>query len=231
MTVGQRPAMGEEVVFAGVAEGRRADQCGMVAEPDGGLGLAPGLFGQARDAGDHGHRPVGPVARRLRRQTQHRLVEAAVADGELGRVHADREPAGAGIEIVAGERTLAPRVELAGAVKRKRMGRNRQAGGDALANRPRAGRQRVSRLISIARRGFRSGSACRGCAHRWSSQSAVQSISSVSVTSGGPNRRRASEESLSQAVGASSPDDDRLPCRSARRRHGQDREWRPSPGR
>ena len=35
-----------------------------------------------------------------------------VADGELRRVHADREPAGAGGEVVAGQGALAALVEL-----------------------------------------------------------------------------------------------------------------------
>jgi hypothetical protein len=45
----------------------------------------------------------------------------------LGGVHADREPARAGIEIIAGERALAPRIELAIAVERERMRRNHHA--------------------------------------------------------------------------------------------------------
>ena len=52
-------------------------------------------------------------ARRLHGELQHRPVEADVADRELRGVDADRETAGAGIEIVAGERALPARIELA----------------------------------------------------------------------------------------------------------------------
>ncbi len=43
---------------------------------------------------------------------EHRLVQAALADGELGGVHAHRQAARAGVQVVARERALAPWIEL-----------------------------------------------------------------------------------------------------------------------
>ena len=61
------------------------------------------------------------------RELQHRPVEPGVADRELGGMHADREPAGAGVEIVARERALAAGVELAAGIERERMRRDHGA--------------------------------------------------------------------------------------------------------
>ena len=58
---------------------------------------------------------------------QHRPVEPGLADRELRGVDADREPARAGIEIVAGQRPLPPRIELALGIERQRMRRNDDA--------------------------------------------------------------------------------------------------------
>src|SRR5438046_1669979 len=44
---------------------------------------------------------------------KHRPVQADVSDGELGGVDADREPAGAGVDVIAGQRALVDEVELA----------------------------------------------------------------------------------------------------------------------
>ena len=67
----------------------------------------------------------------LGRQLQHRAVEADIADLELRGVHADREPAGAGIDVVARKGALRGAVELAPLVERQRVrGDNRPAAQD-----------------------------------------------------------------------------------------------------
>ena len=62
-------------------------------------------------------------AARSRGKLQHRPIKPGLADRELRGVDADREPTGAGIEIVASERTLPPRIELAFCIERQRMRR------------------------------------------------------------------------------------------------------------
>ena len=74
----------------------------------------------ARDAGRAGasvHARAG-----LGRELEHRAVEPGLADRELRRVDADREPAGAGVEVVARQRALPPLVEAASRVERQRVG-------------------------------------------------------------------------------------------------------------
>ena len=82
------------------------------------LGRLPG------ETGDEGNRPFCPIVRGFRGKFQDRRVEARLADGELGAVHADRQPAGAGVEVIATERTLAAPVEPSLRIKRQRMGGN-----------------------------------------------------------------------------------------------------------
>jgi hypothetical protein len=65
-----------------------------------------------------------PLARRLRGNAQHRLVQAALADRELGGVHTHRQAARAGVQVVARQCALAPLVELAPRVQRQRVCRN-----------------------------------------------------------------------------------------------------------
>ena len=70
------------------------------------------------------------AARRLDRELEHRAVEPDVADRELRRVDADRQPAGAGVEVVARQRALAALVEAALGVERERVGRDDGAGAE-----------------------------------------------------------------------------------------------------
>ena len=85
----------------------------MIAEFARELRLLNRLRGAADHAGDHDRRDGAPIRRRVHRKLEHRPIEPGLADRELRGVDADREPAGAGIEIVASERTLPPRIELA----------------------------------------------------------------------------------------------------------------------
>ena len=91
----------------------------MVAERARRARLLDGL-GRAPDrAGDHDEGAVAPGLRRLGGELQHRAVEPGLADGELRRVDADREPARASVDVVAGERPLRDAVELAARVERE----------------------------------------------------------------------------------------------------------------
>ncbi len=107
-----------------VLPGGQAEQPGVVAQPHRRAGLAHRLFAAAGEAGDHQHRPLGPVRHGLGGAAQHGLIEPVVADGELGGVDADGQAADAGIEVVAAERSLAAEVDLAFGVERQGMGRN-----------------------------------------------------------------------------------------------------------
>lgn len=59
-----------------------------------------------------------------------------VADGELGAMDPDREAAGAGIEIIPGQRPLAALVEPPVAVESERMGRDHRALAQSRQNGP-----------------------------------------------------------------------------------------------
>ena len=99
----------------------------MVAERAGSARLLDGLGGLADDAGDHHQRALGPGPGRLGGQLQHGAVEADVPDLELRGVHANGEPAGAGIDVVARQRPLRGAIELALLVERQRMRRQHGA--------------------------------------------------------------------------------------------------------
>ena len=126
--------MRDQLVLGGALEsGERKKPC-VIAEAARDMGFLAGLVGAAGEAGNHHLRDVRPLGRGAHRELEHRLIKADVADRELGGVDADREPTGAGVEVVTGERALAHRVELARRVERERMRRNR----DAAAQRRRA---------------------------------------------------------------------------------------------
>jgi hypothetical protein len=72
-------------------------------------------------------RPVAPAFGGLGGEPQHRLVEAVIADGELGGVDPDRQAAGPGIEIIAGECLLAALVEPPVVVEGEGMGGDHRA--------------------------------------------------------------------------------------------------------
>src|SRR5919109_858039 len=91
------------------------------------LRLLDRLRGAAGEARDHDRSFARPARGGAHREFQHRLEQSCLANGELGGVHADREPARAGIEIIAGEGALTPGIELAVAVERERMRGNHYA--------------------------------------------------------------------------------------------------------
>ncbi len=103
---------------------RQRQHAGVVAMRERHLRLLDGLLGAAAQAGDQHHRPLRPLARGAGRALEHRLVQADVADRELRRVHAHRQAASAGIEVVARQRALAPGIEPARGVECERMSRN-----------------------------------------------------------------------------------------------------------
>ncbi len=106
----------------------------MVADATCSLRLRNGLPGRTGEACDHRDWPLGPRSRGLRRQLQHRPVQADVADRELGGVNANGQSTGAGIEIIARQRPLMPDVERAVGIERERMRREYRAVGDQLPN-------------------------------------------------------------------------------------------------
>ena len=103
---GDRGAVLDDLVLAGALHRAQAQQHGVIAERAGGTRLLHGLRGLADHAGDHDQRPLGPARCGLGGQLQHRPVEADIADLELRGVHADGQPAGAGIDVVARQRAL-----------------------------------------------------------------------------------------------------------------------------
>ena len=99
----------------------------MVAEAERDIRLGERLLRPPDEARDPHQRPVGPGVRGLGGELQHRLVKPRITDRELRGVDADREPAGAGIDVVAGERPLPLRIQPALGVERERMGRDHHA--------------------------------------------------------------------------------------------------------
>ena len=120
-------AMLDELVLARPAHGAEAQQHRVVAERTRDARLLHGLRRPADHAGDHHQRPLRPRCCRLGGKLQHRAVEADVADLELRRMHADRQPAGAGVDVVARQRPLRGGIELALLVERQGMGGDHRA--------------------------------------------------------------------------------------------------------
>ena len=100
--------------------------------PTRGLRLRDGLLRRTGEAGDHRQRPLGPGCRGFRRQFQHRPVQADIADRELRGVNADRQSAGAGVDVIARQRALMPGVERAVGIERQRMRGDHRSLGDQL---------------------------------------------------------------------------------------------------
>jgi hypothetical protein len=124
---GHRRAVRHQFVDRGALHRRQRQHAGVVSMLQRELRLGDGLRRAAGQAGDQDHRALRLVAHRLRGQFQHRAVEAGFADRELRGVHAHRQAAGAGGEVVACQRTLAPRIEPARRVQRQRVRRNHGA--------------------------------------------------------------------------------------------------------
>jgi len=120
----------EDDVIVLVTKRRETQQAGIVAERNRDLRLAHGLrrlSGHARDQ----HRPLfrAPVTDGPLRKAKYRLEQAdgRIANGELRRVHADGDTAGAGVAVVTRERHLAALIERPVLGQCERMRGNHQA--------------------------------------------------------------------------------------------------------
>ena len=101
--------MGDQRILALALQRGEAEQHRVVTERARRPRLCDRLLSASDRARDHEQRSVGPAGGGLGRELEHGLVEAGLADCELRRVDADREAAGAGIDVVAGEGALAAR--------------------------------------------------------------------------------------------------------------------------
>jgi hypothetical protein len=119
--------VGDQLVLARTLERGERQQAGMVAEAAGDLGFLHRPRRGPGQARDQDRRLACPVGGGALGELQHRREQAGLADGELRGVDTDREPAGASVEIVARQRALPARVELAAGVERERMRRDRHA--------------------------------------------------------------------------------------------------------
>ena len=99
----------------------------MIAEIARDLRLLHRLSGAAGEPGDHDRPLARPISGAAHGEFQHRCKQPGLADGELGGMDADGQPARAGIEVVAGEGALTARVELAIGIERERMRRDHRA--------------------------------------------------------------------------------------------------------
>jgi hypothetical protein len=85
----------------------------VIAEFDRDRGFSPSLCGSTDESGDHHERLFSPVSDRLDREPQHIFVKPGFADCELGRMDANGEAAGTGVDIIAAERSLPTGIETA----------------------------------------------------------------------------------------------------------------------
>ena len=111
--LGDGRAMLDQLVLAGTFQRRQRQQHGVIAQRPRGARFLDGLGRLADRARDHHQRTVGPLTRGLDGELENRAIEPDIADGELGRMHADRQAARTGIDIVAADRALRLLVELA----------------------------------------------------------------------------------------------------------------------
>ena len=152
---GDGGAMVDDLLLARALPGGEAQQGGVVAEAAREARLGARLLRPAAGAGDE-ERPrrfakaaeARPVARGLRGDRQHLLEQAGLADRELGRVDADGEAAGTGVEVVARQGALAAPVEPARRIERERMGRDREPVEQALAQDGDGERCRIVAMVS-----------------------------------------------------------------------------------
>jgi len=124
---GHRFAMRDDGIHAGILHGGEAEQPGVIAQLHRGLRFLHRLRGLACQSADHDEWTVGPGFRVFHRGGEHGFVQADLADGELRGMHADRQTARTGIDIIAAERALALAVELAVSIQRQRMRGDRHA--------------------------------------------------------------------------------------------------------
>jgi hypothetical protein len=122
-----RPAMRDDLVFGRRFHRRQTEQAGMIADAARRPGFADSLLRRAAKTSDHHERPLGPACCGLSREFQHRPIHLDIADRKLRGVHADRKPAGAGVNVITRQRALMFFVELAVGVERERMGGQHRA--------------------------------------------------------------------------------------------------------
>jgi hypothetical protein len=131
--------MRNQLVFARTMQRGERQEPGVVTEIARDARFLQGLGGIAAQARNHDCLAALPFPRAAHCVLQHRLVVPRLANGELGRMDADRQSAGTGVEVVAGQRALARSIKPAVTVERQRMRRN---------NRPFAqGREHLRRPI------------------------------------------------------------------------------------
>ena len=130
--LGDPPAVVEEGGVVGVAQRREAEKGGVVADGRRELRFAERLIGRADHSGDRDRRRLPgatPAVHRPKRELEHRLQQAdfRFPDLELRGVDRHRDPAGAGVAVVARERDLPAFVEPAVGGQRERVRRDHQA--------------------------------------------------------------------------------------------------------
>ena len=141
----------DQLVLARALQRGERQQHGVVAQRPRRARLLDRLRRLADRAGDHDQRPVGPFARRLDRELEHRPVEPDLADGELRRVHADRQAARAGVDVVAADGALRLLVEFPVGIERQRMRRDHRALAQTATGPAPAGRANASALSMVMR--------------------------------------------------------------------------------
>ena len=122
-----RLRMRDQFVLARALERGEREQPGVIAETARDLRFLDRLRRAAGEPGDHDRRLARPLGGAAHGELEHRREQPGLADGELGGVDADGQPARAGVEVVASERALAARVELAIGIERERMRRHHHA--------------------------------------------------------------------------------------------------------
>ena len=141
---GNTAAMLQHDVIVDVAERGQADKRGIVAERERELRLIECLRCWTADAGNH-DRPLAvtaPLRHRSRGQAEDRLqqLDGRGPNLELRGVHADGEPSGARVAVIARQRDLTAIVELTRLGEGERMCRNHDATEKGTPHRQRDGR-------------------------------------------------------------------------------------------
>ncbi len=122
--LGDGGAMHDQLVDRSTLHRRQRQHAGVIAMLERQLRFGKRLRRAARQPGDHHQRALRPLARRARRQFQHRLVQPHFANRELRRMHPHRQATRTGVDVVARQRALTHGIELARSVQRQRVRRD-----------------------------------------------------------------------------------------------------------